>query len=189
MHKRRFCCKGTAVIQIKNCVGISDAGMADINNIVIDAERRVHSDDVTLHAVNCDTDSDLMLEIAFAELIKVVQKPNVCSIFVRVDDDTARRVADIDAKLITCISTTYDVPQDIVRLRYLSAIRSGKLKIRVDQASKVFVGDRLSDLQHATKRLHCRILMDQVWVMTDCSWCGGIWRLITAKAEHTAGCM
>ena len=162
--------------------------MADIiSKVVIDAERRVYSDDLTLHAVTCNDDSDLMLEMT-AECIKMAQDPNVCNLFVRVNQEIAQRIADIDAKLIAGISKTYDVPEDVVRLRYLSALRTGhKLKIRVTQASKLFVGDQLSEVQHMTGQLQCRILMDHVWIMTDCSWCGGIWRLISAKARHTSG--
>ena len=159
----------------------------DISKVVIDAERRVQSDDLTLHTVTCNDDSDLLLEIT-AECIKFAQDPNVCNLFVRVNEETVKRLADIDAKLIAGISKTYDVPEDVVRLRYLSALRTGqKLKIRVTPASKYFVGDQLSDVQHMTGQLRCRILMDHVWIMTDCSWCGGIWRLISAKAPHTAG--
>jgi len=177
-------CKGTAVIENKNCLAKSDANMADLK-IVVETERRAHSDDLSLHAVTCN-ESDLLLKISHAECIKVVKKPKVCNIFVQVDDVTAQRIAQIDAKLISGIATAYDLPEDIVTLRYLSAVRAGKMKIRVDQASKLFIGEQLSDVQHATGRLQCRIMMDNVWIMTDCNWCGGIWRLISAKAEHTA---
>lgn len=129
----------------------------------------------------CIGDDPLALVLPTCTCVKTAKEHGY--IVVELHDGVIDVIRQIDEHIIATMSHKLEVPEGLLRLRFLSSVLSNaKLKVRVPEDVPVLDqrGNRIQFSLWKAKDVTCVIRLDATWVMDDAMWAGATWKLAMA---------